>query len=226
MKLACLFSGGKDSNFALHEASKEHEVVCLISLKSKNLESYMFQTQGIDFVKYQAEALGLPLHVQDTLGEKEFELEDLKKAFLSVKEEYGVEGIVTGAINSIYQSSRIQRICDEVGLWCFNPLWQKDQIDFLHELAENGFEVVIVGVASYPFDESFLGGVIDEKMIKKLVEFNKKYEVNPAGEGGELETFVVDSPLFKKKIVIEKSSKVYSNYSGVLNIEKVSLKRK
>lgn len=202
MKLGVLFSGGKDSNFALYEASKKHTISCLITIISQNDSSYMFQTQGIDFTKFQAKALDIPQILVKTKGEKELELKDLKKAIFDAKKNLGIEGVVTGAIGSIYQASRVQKICDELNLWCFNPLWQKNQIGFLRELIENNFKISIVGIASYPLDKSFLGKIIDNKIIDKLEIFEKKYGLNPAGEGGEIETFVLDSPLFKQKLEI------------------------
>ncbi|MBN2142324.1 hypothetical protein JW711_03250, partial [Candidatus Woesearchaeota archaeon] len=107
MKLAVLFSGGKDSTLALKYARDGDKsgpgdsVVCLISLISKNPESFMFHTPNISLTKLQAEAIGLPLIEQETMGEKEKELEDLKRAIERAKVEFGAEGIVTGAVESV-----------------------------------------------------------------------------------------------------------------------------
>lgn len=227
MKVAVLFSGGKDSNYALYKASQKNEVVCLITLVSENKESYMFQTQGIDFVKVQAKALGIPIIEFKTKGVKEEELEDLQLAIESARKKYNIEGVVTGAINSAYQSSRIQKICQKLDIWCFNPLWQKNQINFLYELLENNFKIIIVGIFSYPFDKSYLGRVLDKDLIEELTRLETKFQINPAGEGGELETFVLDSPQFKKEIKVISSQKIMdSENSGVLEIEKIELIKK
>ncbi|HHE36679.1 MAG TPA: diphthine--ammonia ligase, partial [Candidatus Woesearchaeota archaeon] len=146
MRLAVLFSGGKDSTYALHKALRREEVACLITIISKNKESYMFHTPNIDLTELQAKAIGLPLIKKETRGEKEEELRDLKEAIIRAKEEFSVEGIVTGAVESIYQATRIQRICDELGLWCFNPLWKKDQEELLRETLSHGFKTIISGV--------------------------------------------------------------------------------
>lgn len=224
MKVAVLFSGGKDSNFALYKASKKNDVVCLISMISENKESYMFQTPGLSFTKLQAKSLDIPIIEYNTKGEKEKELIDLKAAIQKAKNDYNIEGIVTGAINSAYQSSRIQKICNELDLWCYNPLWQKDQVDFLYELVESDFKIVILGVFSYPFDSSYLGKIIDKDLIEKLIEMQNRYQINPAGEGGELETFVLDQPLFKQKLEITESEKIMdSENSGILQIKKIEM---
>ena len=71
MRLGVLFSGGKDSTLALHLAAEKEEVVCLITILSKNKESFMFHTPNIDITALQAEALGLPQITKTTQGEKE-----------------------------------------------------------------------------------------------------------------------------------------------------------
>jgi ABC transporter with metal-binding/Fe-S-binding domain ATP-binding protein len=220
MKLGVLFSGGKDSCFACYKAMKKEEVACLITLLSKNPESYMFHTANIEFTKVQAKAIGLPLVAERTKGEKEKELKDLRKAIEVAKRRYKIEGIVSGAILSVYQAIRIQKICNELGLWCFNPLWQIDQEEYLKEFISSGFKAVISGVFAYPFDESWLGKIIDNKLVEKLSKLN----ITLTGEGGEFETFVVDGPIFKKRIEIKKVSKIFKEHAGILKIEEVELK--
>ena len=197
MKLAVLFSGGKDSTFAMYKASKEHEIACLITLDSKNKDSYMFHTP-IDNVDSLAEKMQLPLIKIKTAGEKEKELSDLKKAVKKAIKEYKIEGIVTGAVASTYQASRIQKTCNELDIYCFNPLWQKDQIELLNELVENGFKFKIVKVAADGLDNSWISKIIDKKSLLKIIELSRRYKFNPAFEGGEAETEIIDCPLFRK----------------------------
>ncbi|MFA5405820.1 MAG: diphthine--ammonia ligase [Candidatus Nanoarchaeia archaeon] len=223
MKLGILFSGGKDSTLALLKARKQHEIACLISVVSRNPDSYMFHVPNIHLTQLQSEALSIPLLTQETKGVKELELADLRKAFIKAKTDYGIEGIVTGAIRSVYQASRVQRLCDELGLWCFNPLWLIDQLELLNETLLNGFKTIISGVAGYPFTKDFLGQIIDEGIISKLKSFQEKFLINPAGEGGELETTVLDCPLFSKQIEILDSDTSFDNYAGVFNVNKARL---
>jgi len=221
MKLAVLYSGGKDSNYALFKS--KDDAVCLISVISKNKESYMFHTPNINLVDVQAKSIGLPLIKKITAGKKEEELDDLKDAIREAKKRFGIDGVVSGAVESVYQASRIQRICDDLGLWCFNPLWLKDQEKLLIELMENKFEVIISGVFAYPFNEKWLGRKINKNVIKELVGLKEKYKINPAGEGGEIETFVTNSPMFKKKIKIIESRKEWNRDSGIFKIMKAEL---
>ncbi|MCK8517597.1 diphthine--ammonia ligase [Methanoculleus sp. 7T] len=226
MRLGVLFSGGKDSLFACWKAMQHEEVACLITVVSRNPESYMFHTPNIRLAALQAEAAGLPLVEVETAGEKEAELQDLKRALLLAKERFGIEGIVTGAILSVYQATRVQRVCRELDLWCFNPLWHADQETYMEELIGAGFQVIIAGVFSYPFDASWLGREIDRRTLDELRNAARKYRITLTGEGGEFETFVIDAPFFSRRIAIEKVSRVYRNYNGVLQIERAGLVEK
>ena len=203
MKCAVLFSGGKDSTYTAYLAKKKgYTISCLISIIYDNPESYMFHTPSISNTEKQAESMNIPIIKWYTKGEKELELVDLENAIKKAIDQYNIETIVTGAIQSVYQASRIQKICDKLSINCFNPLWQKNQIQLLQELVENKFEIIIIGVFAYPLDEKWLGRKIDKKFIEDVKKLQEKYDINPAGEGGEFETFVVNCPLFEKKLKI------------------------
>jgi ABC transporter with metal-binding/Fe-S-binding domain ATP-binding protein len=223
MRVGVLFSGGKDSCLALQKAGSFHDVVCLITLLSESQESYMFHVPNIEVTGKQAEAIGLPLVQRRTKGKKEKELEDLKKAISTAKADFGLQGIVTGAVKSIYQSTRVQEICGKLDLWCFNPLWLKDEIELLNEVVKNKYEVVISGVFAFPLDEKFLGRRLDNEIIEKLERLRDEYGLSPAGEGGEIETTVTDAPFFKKRVEIRDYHVSYRNYSGVFKIKDARL---
>lgn len=202
---AVLFSGGKDSGLALLYALKNTDVKCLITIISENNESYMFHVPNIQLTKKLAETIGLPLIIQNTKGEKEKELKDLEKAIKEALEKYNIEVVFTGAIASSYQASRIQTIAKNLGIECVNPLWQKDQFEILKELIDNNFEVIIVGVFAEGLD-NLLGKKIDIKTIEELKNIHSKLKINPAGEGGEYETLILNAPYFKKPLTIKKHS--------------------
>jgi diphthine-ammonia ligase len=205
---------------------ERNTVACLITLISENEDSYMFHTPNIRCTGIQAQAMGIPLLSWPTQGRKEEELEDLKAAIAAAQARYGIEGIVTGAIESVYQTARVQRVCRDMDLWCFNPLWQINQLEYLRLLLSLGFEIIISGVFAYPFDESWIGATLTEELVCKLDSLQKKYQINPSGEGGELETFVADGPIFKKHIEIQKASKIYQNYRGHFLIQDTRLVEK
>ena len=202
MKIGALISGGKDSLAAAYKASKENKLVCLIAIKSKNPESYMFHIPNIDLVSVQSEAMEIPLVSYDTDGIKEEELKDLKSAIEIAKEKYKIEGLVSGAVASNYQKERVDKICDELKLKSIAPLWQINAELYVREVLRD-FEVIITGVASDGLGEEDLGKRYDLAFIEKI----KKLNVNLVGEGGEFETLVLNCPLFKKKIEIKEAEK-------------------
>ncbi|MEM3050755.1 MAG: diphthine--ammonia ligase [Candidatus Bathyarchaeia archaeon] len=223
MRLGVLFSGGKDSALALHKAAENAEIVCLITLVSENKESFMFHTPNIDITALQAEALGLPLIRKATRGEPETELKDLEEAITQAVKDFRIEGIVTGAVESVYQTQRIQRICDRLRISCVNPLWKRNQKALLEELVAAGFEVIISGVFAYPLDKTWLGKKIDPPLIERLAHLSAEFGLSMAGEGGEIETTVLDAPLFKRKIEIVESTVEAKGNSGVFIIKKAQL---
>jgi len=203
MNLGVLFSGGKDSTYAMYLAKKQkHSIACLMTVESENPESFMFHTPSISKVSVQAKAMNVPLLTVKTLGEKEKELKQLEKVINKAKKEYQIKGVVTGTVESVYQSTRIQIICDKLGLHCFNPLWQKNQIELIEDLIRDDFIISIIGVFAYPLNENWLGRIIDSNFLVEIKKLYNKYKINPAGEGGEFETFVLGCPLFSKKLEI------------------------
>jgi diphthine-ammonia ligase len=223
MKLGVLFSGGKDSTLALHKAAEKEQVACLITVLSENPESYMFHTPNIHITALQAKAIDLPLITKVTEGKKEDELKDLERAIADAVDQQGIEGVVTGAVESVYQAERVQRICNHLDLWCFNPLWKRNQRLLLEELIEKEFSVIISGIFAYPLDETWLGKQFDTELIDRLVKLEKEFSISPSGEGGEIETTVLDAPLFEKKIEILASERKAKGNSGVFKITKASL---
>ncbi len=203
MNLGVLFSGGKDSTYSAFLAKKfNHNIKCLININSKNKYSFMFHTPSASSVKILADSMGIPIIIKNSDGLENEELDDLKYAIIEAKEKYNIDGIVSGAVMSVYQATRIQEICNDLKLEVFNPLWQKNQIEILEELIKNNFEVIIVGVFAYPLDKDFLGKKIDVDFIKRIKILNDKFKINPSGEGGEYESFVIDCPLYNRKIKV------------------------
>ncbi|MBR9690719.1 diphthine--ammonia ligase [Candidatus Woesearchaeota archaeon] len=202
-KLGALVSGGKDSLYSMYMMQKKgYDIACIITLKSKNPDSYMLHTPNIDLVKLQSKAMKIPLVEGITKGEKEKELKDIKNTIKKAKEKYDIQGVTTGALYSKYQKDRIEKICKELDLEVFSPLWHMDQETEMRSLLKEGFEIIFSSVAAYGLDKSWLGKKITQKNVDKLVKINKEIGINIAGEGGEFESLVLDCPLFKEKLKI------------------------
>ncbi len=215
MKLAALFSGGKDSAFAIYIAQQYGwEITHLVTLVSKSQESYMFHVPNIHLVDALADAINIPLIKHETPGEKEEELEDLREA-ISIP---GIDGVLTGAIASDYQWSRINRVCHDLNLRVFSPLWRKDHAMLVRDMIDAGFEIMIVGVYAYGLDERWLGRILDREAFEELLVLRDKYGISPAGEGGEFETLVLNAPHFWKRLVIEEMKKEWHRDSGSVRV--------
>jgi diphthine-ammonia ligase len=223
LRVAVLATGGKDSCLALYHVLKAgYEVECLATMIPAREDSWMFHYPNIGLVDLFAEAVGIRLVKAKTAGVKEEEVEDLKRLI----EGLGVEGVVSGAIASNYQKSRIERICEELELECVAPLWHRNPLDLLEELLLLRFEVIVTGAYAHGFDEEWLGRKIDDGAVADLMGLNRKYGVSLVGEGGEYETLVLDAPFFKKRIRVIEFSKVWKEQSGYLEISRAELENK
>jgi len=227
MKVAVLFSGGKDSTYAMHRAMEQgREIVCLVSLRSKNPDSYMFHVPNIDMVKEQSKAIGIPILFRSTEGIKEKELKDLRNVLLEAKKKYNIEGVVSGAVASEYQRYRVETVCADLGLKSIAPLWHLDPKRYMTDFINDGFKALIVSVAADGFSKDWLGKPINLETLEDLQKLHDKFGIHIGGEGGEIETFVTDGPIFKKKIEIEDAEKVWNHDAGVYVIKKFKLAKK
>ena len=224
-KLGVLFSSGKDSTYAAYLMKEQnYNLSCLITIKSSNKDSYMYHTPNIDLTKLQSESMQIPLITQKTSGKKEYELKDLESVLFKAKKEYGILGVVTGALFSEYQASRIEKICKKLDLKCFNPLWHKNQEEYMKEIISSDFDIIFSSIAADGLDESWLGKKIKIKEVEKLIKLNKKIGLNVAGEGGEFESLVLNCPLFKKEIkILHSEIEMENENTGKFIIKKAKL---
>src|SRR5215467_3749992 len=150
MRLASLYSGGKDSTYAVFKAKElGHEISCLLTMYPESQDSMLFHYPNGWITRYLGEAMNIPTIGYPTgCGTSEEELNSLEKAIIEVKSVYNIEGVVHGGIQSKYQNDIFGRICSRHKLATLTPIWQIQQSKYMELLLETNFEIKIVGVSS------------------------------------------------------------------------------
>jgi diphthine-ammonia ligase len=224
MKVASLFSGGKDSAFALWCAQMQGwDVERLVTVFPQSEDSWMFHFPALRWTKLQAQALGIRQEIVSTEGVKEKELEDLKRALNQLRRSLGIEAVVSGAVASEYQKTRLDYLCEDLSLKSFAPLWHKNQQDLVKEQIDSGFEIIVTACNALGLDETWLGKRLGHAELGELVKLRQRYGLNVAFEGGEAETFVLRAPHFKGHLSIIKATPHWKQQSGYLELEEVNL---
>ena len=191
MKVAVLYSGGKDSNYATQWALEQNYEVEWVNMKPQE-DSMMFHHPNVNWCELQAQASQIKLHAFETTHKTE--LKDLKNALREVD----CEAVVTGAVQSIYQKSRIDKIASDLGIEAYSPIWHQTP-QFLKSMLEM-MHVYIVSVSAQGLGQEWLTKRFEPADVDTLMKLNPP--INVFLEGGEGETFVADAPFFKKRIEI------------------------
>ena len=220
MKLASLFSGGKDSTYAIYMAQKQgHEIACLLSIFTKSEESHLLHHPNMEWTKLQSESMQIPqLILTSDSDETDDELLVLEKLLQRAKEQFGIEGLVHGGIKSQFQKEKFETVCSKLNLIVVSPLWDTDPKQYMKELIDSHFDFIITTVSSDGLDETWLGKLISKSDIDTLIHLSDKFGFNLNFEGGEAETFVINCPLFSHPINIKNSQKTWDGYRGRFEI--------
>jgi len=225
LKLAALFSGGKDSTYAIHKAKSEgHDIVCLVSIFPKSEESHLLHYPNMKTTALQAKAMKIP-HLVSGIDsdDTQAELDGIYQILQKAKKEFGIQGVVHGGILSNYQKNHFENISTNLDLQVISPLWKKDQKQYLSELLKSKFKFIITSVTTAGLDDSWLGKEIMVDDITKLSDSSSEHGFNVSFEGGEAETFVTDCPLFSAPIKILKANKIWDGYRGRFEITEAIL---
>ena len=223
MRLAALYSGGKDSTFALYLAEQMgNEILALVNIRPADKGSWIFHTPNLDAVPVMAEALGLPLVTAESDGTEEGDLDALRLALKGLD----IDGVVVGALWSDYQWDRMNRVLGELDLVMVAPLWRKDQETVYDEMVAAGIDAVIVGVFAEGLDESWLGRRLDADAKKGLLKLRDRYGVSIMGEGGEYESMTLDSPIHRKRLRIVDAGKTMTRNAGTYDVSSIELEAK
>jgi len=220
LKLASLYSGGKDSNYSIFEINRQgHHVVCLLSILPDKADSLLFHFPNISLSAMLAEAIDLPIRsFQSTGVSLDDETSILENALAKVMEEFNIQGIVHGGLCSNFQKKNFEKVCQRLGLSVFSPLWHIDPSTYLHKMIDDEFKIVIVAVSALGLGREWLGKSLNHENVKELESLSARYGFNLNFEGGEAETMVVDCPLYKKIFQIRKGLVKWFGDNGIFEI--------
>ena len=220
MKLAALFSGGKDSTYSIYKAIQDgNQIQCLITIRPLSEESMLLHFPNIEITKLQSQSLEIPqLYIESESNETEFEINLLEKILEKAKTEFEIEGLIHGGILSEYQKKIFEKVCSKLKIKLISPLWHKDQIEYMRNLIDSNFHFIITSVSSEGLDDSWLGKEFTANDLDTLVTLSKKFGFNINFEGGEAETTVIACPIFSHPIEIIKSRKFWDGYRGRFEI--------
>ena len=226
-----LFSGGKDSSWALYRALEAGLPVERLLTVHPAGDSYMYHVPATELAELAAESVGIPLvdvepddfeaaAATDSGAQGDTELEPLEAALQELDAELdgGIAGLIAGAVESEYQTSRIEAMAERLDADLFAPLWQEDPHELADAMLDAGFEIRIIQVAAYGLDESWLGRTLDRGALADLEALNEEYGVHVLGEGGEFETLVTDGPHMDRPIRLEYDT-VWEGSRGYIEIE-------
>ncbi|MFB6295221.1 MAG: diphthine--ammonia ligase [Halobacteriales archaeon] len=230
---ASLFSGGKDSSWALYRAMESGREVSHLVTVHPGEDSYMYHVPATRLARLAAESIGLPLievdpedfeaaSATDSGAQGDRELEPLEAALSDLAGEVDLAGVTAGAVESEYQTDRIRGMCDRLGIDLYAPLWREHPRDLAEAMLDAGFEILIVQVAAAGLDQSWLGRRLDRDALDDLAALEEEYGVHMLGEGGEFETLVVDGPHMDRRIDLTYDPR-WEGTRGTLAVEDASL---
>ena len=193
MKKFVSWSGGKDCCFALYKYIKSggDDVSCLLNMiRNRDLSGHRVS----DRLFYdQADALSLKLVRENVVAENGY-IYHFDKVINSLKSE-GYDGGIFGDIYLQSHRDWIEQQCSRLGITPIFPLWGMSVQDIYREFVESGFEAKIIGVKrGY---EEILGLKLSMELYDKFINYDN---FDLCGEKGEYHTFVVNAPIFTRRL--------------------------
>ena len=204
-----LFSGGKDSSWALYRALERGLPVERLLTVHVEGDAYMYHVPETRLTSLAAEAVGID-HVEveagdlgaadatDSAAQGDREVEPLERALSDLQSAVDLAGVTAGAVESEFQTSRIEALADRLGIDTFAPLWGRDPLAAGREMVAAGFDIRVIQVAAAGLGKCWLGRRLDDEAFDELARLEERYGVHPLGEGGE-----VDGPHMDRRIDLQ-----------------------
>ncbi|MCX8184843.1 MAG: diphthine--ammonia ligase [Sulfolobales archaeon] len=197
-RAVALYSGGKDSHYSIL-TSQNHNIFveALVVALPRREDSWLFHTVNVLWSKLHGEAMGIPVHLVPVSGFKDFEYLELRDSLHQLLTTHSdVDYLVAGAVKSKYQLEKFKALAEELGLKLYAPLWGRREEELLErEVGELSF--IVTAIQAYCLSPRLLGNPSSSEIIYLLTKAHRECGVSLVGEGGEFETFVIRSPLFR-----------------------------
>ncbi len=223
--MAGLFSGGKDSTYAIFKTTlQKHDLCCIMMMHPSSDDSLLFHYPTTNLLSKISNAIGVPVIEHScNVSEKNYEVNELTHLIKKAVDEFSIDGLINGCISSRFQLDIFQDICDKLKIKLVSPLWNINSDYYYEQLLDQGFEIMITRVAALGLDSSWLGKIITQDNLSTLKKLSLKYQFNITFEGGEAETLVLDCPLYKKRIYIKDYTTRWDGIRGMFEILDVDL---
>ncbi len=228
------------------------EVVGIVTVQVEGGDSMMFQIPATKVAGAQAASSGIPWMEVVVSGVENKEIDELELALepiicggecpdnslgrildwppwkatspsALVNTGGRIDALVSGALKSDYQKTRVERMSENLGVRSFTPLWHNNSENHMLELLDNGFEIMLTSVSADGLGEEWIGRTLDYDYLGELIELSKRYSFSPDGEGGEFETTVTNAPHLSFGIDLN-GTVIWSGSRGQLSISDVSFR--
>ncbi|MCP8308351.1 MAG: diphthine--ammonia ligase [archaeon] len=220
-KALVLSSGGKDSILALHKAWELGlRIIGIVTMLPEDPESMLYHTHNVRHAKSIAESIGINWYGFE--AKKKEEEKALEKALKKLNADF----LISGGIASNYQKNIFDKIAESANMKHLAPLWGIRPYDILNEIISMKMDVIIISVAAYGLDENWLGRHLTKESVDELLKLSEKYHFNPVGEGGDFDSFVLNAPLYKKRLIPIRVIKRWEKDSGALEIQELMMEDK
>ncbi len=207
MKAVGLFSGGKDSLYALHLVEKQGVTVDHLLTLLPSLPWPSPHAENVEALKILAESMGKRLTIVDFKREG---------AFVEALKSLQVDALVAGDIFVEAHVAGLKDLCSKVGLKLLEPLYRRDTSELFHEIFGSGFKALITGVKLKYLGEEWLGFIISKETSAAFL--SKIGSVDPLGENGEFHTLVLECPLYAKSFKVKSVERKAAKGMAYLNV--------
>lgn len=213
-RAVALSSGGKDSILALHLAVQAGlRVESVLTVFPEDPDSMLYHTYNLAHVKLIAHEMGLDWRTMVAKREEE------ESALVVALDRLNTEVVVTGGVASNYQRIRFERAAASLGLAVYAPLWGMTAQEEYAKIHALGMDVLVVAVAAYGLGQDWLGTHLTRERTSQLLRLARRFGFNAVGEGGDLDTFVLDAPLYGRRLEVAEASTTWRGDAGVYEIK-------